>query len=134
MKRLTSVILAVALALSALGVLGARIYQKVAYGGAAPEIAFAADVLEVPTGADDAALLAGVTATDAEDGDVTASLLVEGVSGRNADGTVQVTYAAFDSDRHVTKATRAVRYTDYKPPRFALSQPLACRAGGSRVL
>lgn len=131
MKRLTSVILAVALALSALGVLGARIYQKVAYGGAAPEIAFAADVLEVPTGADDAALLAGVTATDAEDGDVTASLLVEGVSGRNADGTVQVTYAAFDSDRHVTKATRAVRYTDYKPPRFALSQPLVCRVGAA---
>ena len=124
MKRLTSVILAVALALSALGVLGARIYQKEAYGGAAPEIAFAADVLEVPTGADDAALLAGVTATDAEDGDVTASLLVEGVSGRNADGTVQVTYAAFDSDRHVTKATRAVRYTDYTPPRGRQPRPV----------
>lgn len=59
------------------------------------------------------ALLAGVTATDAEDGDVTASLLVEGISGRNDDGTVQVTYAAFDSNHHVTKATRAVRYTDY---------------------
>ena len=134
MKKLTSVILAVALALSILGMLGTRIYQAVAYGGAAPEITFDADVLEVPTGADDAALLAGVTATDAEDGDVTASLLVEGVSGRNDDGTVRVTYAAFDSDRHVTKATRAVRYTDYTPPRFALSQPLVCRTGGSRVL
>lgn len=134
MKKLTSVILAVALALSILGMLGTHIYQAVAYGGAAPEITFAADVLEVPTGADDAALLAGVTATDAEDGDVTASLLVEGVSGRNDDGTVRVTYAAFDSDRHVTKATRAVRYTDYTPPRFALSQPLICRTNGSRAL
>ena len=88
----------------------------------------------MPTGADDAVLLAGVTATDAEDGDVTASLVVEGVSGRNDDGTVRVTYAAFDSNHHVTKATRAVRYTDYVKPRFTLSQPLVCRTGGSRVL
>ena len=133
MKKLTPVILAVALALSVLGVLGTRIYQAAAYGGAAPEILFASDVISVPTGADDAALLAGVTATDAEDGDVTASLLVEGISGRNDDGTVQVTYAAFDSNHHVTKATRAVRYTDYTKPRFALTQPLVCRTGGNRV-
>ena len=134
MKKLTPVILAVALALSVLGVLGTRIYQAAAYGGAAPEILFDSEVISVPTGADDAALLAGVTATDAEDGDVTASLLVEGISGRNDDGTVQVTYAAFDSNHHVTKATRAVRYTDYTKPRFALTQPLVCRTGGNRVL
>ena len=120
MKKLTPVILAVALALSVLGVLGTRIYQAAAYGGAAPEILFDSEVISVPTGADDAALLAGVTATDAEDGDVTASLVVEGVSGRNDDGTVRVTYAAFDSNHHVTKATRAVRYTDYVKPRFTL--------------
>lgn len=134
MKKLTPVILAVALALSVLGVLGTRIYQAAAYGGAAPEILFDSEVISVPTGADDAALLAGVTATDAEDGDVTASLVVEGISGRNDDGTVRVTYAAFDSNHHVTKATRAVRYTDYVKPRFTLSQPLVCRTGGSRVL
>ena len=127
MKKLTPVILAVALALSVLGVLGTRIYQAAAYGGAAPEILFDSEVISVPTGADDAALLAGVTATDAEDGDVTASLLVEGISGRNDDGTVQVTYAAFDSNHHVTKA-------DYTKPRFSLTQPLVCRTGGSRVL
>lgn len=108
MKKLTPVILAVALALSILGVLGTRIYQAAAYGGAAPEILFDSEVISVPTGADDAALLAGVTATDAEDGDVTASLVVEGVSGRNDDGTVRVTYAAFDSNHHVTKALIAV--------------------------
>lgn len=122
------------MALSILGVMAVCIFQKIADGGASPEIVFSDDVLAVSTGADDAALLAGVTATDAEDGDVTASLLVEGVSGRNADGTVQVTYAAFDSDRHVTKATRTVRYTDYHSPRFTLSQPLICRTNGSRAL
>ena len=47
---------------------------------------------------------------------------------------MQVTYAAFDANHHVTKATRAVRYTDYTKPRFALTQPLVCRTGGSRVL
>ena len=47
---------------------------------------------------------------------------------------MQVTYAAFDSDRHVTKATRTVRYTDYHSPRFTLSQPLICRTNGSRAL
>lgn len=67
MKKLTPVILAVALALSVLGVLGTRIYQAAAYGGAAPEILFDSEVISVPTGADDAVLLAGVTATDAED-------------------------------------------------------------------
>ena len=55
MKKLTPVILAVALALSVLGVLGTRIYQAAAYGGAAPEILFDSEVISVPTGADDAA-------------------------------------------------------------------------------
>ena len=54
MKKLTPVILAVALALSVLGVLGTRIYQAAAYGGAAPEILFDSEVISVPTGADDA--------------------------------------------------------------------------------
>lgn len=134
MKKLTSVILAVAMALSILGVMAVCIFQKIADGGASPEIVFSDDVLAVSTGADDAALLAGVTATDAEDGDVTDSLVIQGRSGLSADGTVQVTYAAFDSDRHVTKATRTVRYTDYHSPRFTLSQPLICRTNGSRAL
>ena len=133
MKKLTSVILAVAMALSILGVMAVCIFQKIADGGASPEIVFSDDVLAVSTGADDAALLAGVTATDAEDGDVTDSLVIQGRSGLSADGTVQVTYAAFDSDRHVTKATRTVRYTDYHSPRFTLSQPLICRTNGSRA-
>lgn len=134
MKKLTSAILAVAMALSILGVMAVCIFQKLAYGGASPEIVFSGDELAVSTSADDAALLAGVTATDAEDGDVTDSLVVQGRSGLREDGTVQVTYAAFDSDRHVTKAVRTVRYTDYHSPRFTLSQPLICRTNSSRTL
>ena len=75
MKKLTSAILAVAMALSILGVMAVCVFQKMAYGGASPEIVFSGDELAVSTSADDAALLAGVTATDAEDGDVTDSLV-----------------------------------------------------------
>ena len=70
------------------------------------------------------ALLEGVTATDDRDGDVTASIVVENVSDIKKDGTVTVTYAAFDSSGNVAKTQRTVRYTDYEPPRFTLRESL----------
>lgn len=70
------------------------------------------------------ALLAGVTATDAEDGDVTDSLVVESIRLTGADGTVTVRYAAFDGAGNVAKAEREVRYVDYQSPRFSLQEPL----------
>ena len=35
-----------------------------------------------------------------------------------------MTYVAFDSDNHVARATRELRYTDYESPRFELTEPL----------
>lgn len=70
------------------------------------------------------ALLTGVTAMDDRDGDVTAGIVVESARNVTADGHVTVTYAAFDSSGNVTKATRTVRYTDYRGPRFTLSGSL----------
>lgn len=72
-------------------------------------------------------LLEGVTATDARDGDVTASLVVESVRGIVADKRFTVTYAAFDHSGNVTKAQRTVYYEDYVSPRFSLSVPLIFR-------
>lgn len=69
-------------------------------------------------------LLQGVTARDDVDGDVTDSLVVESVRLLRTDGTVTVTYAAFDRAGNVAKKTREVLYTDYESPRFALSQSL----------
>ncbi len=69
-------------------------------------------------------LLQGITATDDVDGDVTDSVLVESVLMKDKKGTVTVTYAAFDAAGNVTKAKRDLFYTDYKSPRFTLSQPL----------
>lgn len=70
------------------------------------------------------ALLQGVSARDRADGDVTASLAVENIRLLRNDGTVTVTYAAFDNSGNVAKQTREVRFTDYRSPRFSLSRPL----------
>lgn len=89
-----------------------------------PQITVAEEALSLSVQDPQSALLAGVTATDDRDGDVTASLVVERVKLAEDDGTVKVTYAAFDSAGNVAKATRQVRYTDYQSPRFSLDAPL----------
>lgn len=72
----------------------------------------------------DKALLQGMTAVDAKDGDVTDSLVVESISGFVEENKRYVNYAAFDSDNHVTKVSRKMTYTDYKPIQFSLEEPL----------
>jgi hypothetical protein len=69
-------------------------------------------------------LLQGVTARDAVDGDVTDSLVVESIRLLRQDGTVTVTYAAFDGSGNVSKKTREALYTDYESPRFSLNRAL----------
>lgn len=90
-----------------------------------PEITFSENLLAVSALDPSSALLQGVTATDDFDGDVTASLVVESVSLADSDGTVNVSYAAFDAAGNVAKAQRQARYMDYVSPRFTLSRPLA---------
>ena len=90
----------------------------------APEIILEDRLLEISALDPREALLKGVTARDDRDGDVTDSLVVESVRLLDRDGTVTVTYAAFDNARNVSKKTREVRYNDYESPRFSLSQPL----------
>ena len=71
------------------------------------------------------ALIKGLTATDAKDGDVSDSIIVESVGPFTGSGSRIVTYAAFDSDNHVTHTKREMIYTDYVPSRFHLSRPLS---------
>ena len=71
------------------------------------------------------ALIKGLTATDARDGDVSDSIIVESVGPFTGSGSRIVTYAAFDSDNHVTHTKREMIYTDYVPSRFHLSRPLS---------
>lgn len=117
------------LALLSLAAMGIYVYadrQNASPG--APVIEFDGERAEFSTSADEAQLLRGVSAYDAEDGDVSASLMVEGISHMLGGKTAVVTYAAFDSRGHVAKAERTVYFTDYERPAIELSGPLVFKA------
>lgn len=96
-----------------------------------PQITMAQEELSLSVGDPRERLLEGVSAQDAQDGDVTASIVVESVRGIVSDKRFTVTYAAFDAAGNVSKAQRTVFYKDYAAPRFALSAPLIFREGAS---
>lgn len=124
MKRLFAVIMLFLTALSVGGVILYSVHKTMATGGAAPEIHFAQEEIAIKTSTDDSVLLQGVTATDQEDGDVTESIMVEGVSHFVEPNVVNVTYVAYDSQNHVSRAMRRVRFTDYTGPRFSMKAPM----------
>lgn len=74
-------------------------------------------------------LLSGVTAEDPEDGDVTDSLVIEGISEFQDDGSRVVTYAAFDSTGNVSKVSRTFYYSDYTSPEIILLTDLVVQVG-----
>lgn len=90
----------------------------------APVITMDSEELEVSVTAEEAELLQGLTAADNKDGDVTANVLVEGISNITEENTATITYAAFDAAGNVAKATRTLKYTDYESPKFGQKQAL----------
>jgi len=90
----------------------------------APQIAFEDELVEISVADGKDVLLAGVSARDERDGDVTASIVIESMSPMMDEDTRVVTYAAFDGDNQVGKGQRKIRYTDYTPTRFRLTEPL----------
>ena len=83
-----------------------------------PEIHMEETTIRVPSNASEADILAGITAVDAMDGDVTGNLFVEQLSNFVEKGRRNATIAAIDSSNHVTKTSREVVYTDYHSPLF----------------
>ena len=94
-----------------------------------PVLSCDSETLEISVNDDDSVLLTGITATDAQDGDLTGRVLVSGVSRLIGDSTAKVSYAVFDSDNNMATLTRYIRYTDYRLPRFSLDAPLIYRSG-----
>ena len=121
MKKTLPILLTVLMLLSLGAVAGYRFYQKTAASPGVPSIRFTSETLSVPVNATDEELLQGVTATDPEDGNVTASLIVEGMSRLGGDNNVKVSYVAFDSKNHMARAERTVHLTDYTDTRFGLT-------------
>ena len=103
---------------------GYRAWDRMHSDTEAPEITMEAQLPELSALEQRSALLQGVSARDKRDGDVTGSLVVESVRLLRSDGTVTVTYAAFDKVGNVAKADREVRFHDYESPKFFLRQPL----------
>lgn len=94
-----------------------------------PEISCESELLEISCSYTQEELLAGVTAMDAKDGDLTDQILVSGFSRFLTPGECELSYVVFDSSEHMATLTRRVRFTDYRSPRFALAEPL-CFAEG----
>lgn len=94
-----------------------------------PVINIEEDELTVSVDVTEEELLKGVTATDAKDGDVTDTIVIENLSEFTEDNVRYVNYAAFDKDNHVSKASRKIIYSDYTSPRFEIKKPLRFSVG-----
>lgn len=99
-----------------------------------PKIEMDQYTISVSSSATEEELLAGVTAADQKDGDVTDTLIVEKMGNFIENGRREITIAAFDSNNHITKSSREVVYTDYRAPQFSLTAPLKFPVGTSNVL
>lgn len=111
-----------------------RYKQATGIDGSSPEISVNQEEMTVSVNDSRQTLLNGITAYDKKDGDVTDSLIVESISGFTKDKKRTVTYAAFDSDLHVTKTSRDISYSDYTSPVFSLESPLEFRIGTTNII
>lgn len=87
-----------------------------------PQITNSVEVLELSVQDPQEAMLRGLQAEDATDGDLTDQIMVASVSHFLEPGTVNVTYVVFDSHNNSATLTRRVHYTDYTAPEFVLEK------------
>ena len=103
------------------------IQEKTGQDNTIPSIEIPSGVLDVSIKDPQSHLLTGITARDGKDGDITSKIIIESISKFSKDRTCIVTYAVMDSDKHVAKNSRTIRYTDYTSPEFYLEKPLIFR-------
>ena len=89
-----------------------------------PQISCPKEILEISAADSEAVLLAEVTASDEQDGDLTARVTIAGISKLITNDTAKVTYQVFDSDYNMASCVRQIRYTDYRRPEFEIVEPL----------
>ena len=120
-----------ALVAAAIAFFGYLLYSRIAGKNAAPVIMCATDEIRVSVNAPKEELLIGVTAMDAEDGDLTASVFIESISPFVEKGKCTITYAVCDSGNKVAVVSRTLYYTDYHSPRFELTDDFIYSIGTS---
>ena len=101
--------------------------EQISKDNTIPSIELPSGILDVSIRDPQTHLLTGVTAQDGKDGDITSKIIIESISKFSKDRTCVVTYAVTDSDKHVAKNSRTIRYTDYTVPEFYLEKPLIFR-------
>lgn len=89
-----------------------------------PTITANSETIDIPCEYTTDQLLAGVTASDAKDGDLTSQVLVGNFTRFIDPGVCDLNYVVFDSAEHMATLTRRVHFIDYHSPRFALAEPL----------
>ena len=96
-----------------------------------PEIQNSTDLLQISVQDPPEAILRGLTATDATDGDLTNQIMVSSISHFLKPGTVNVRYVVFDKHNNSATLTRKVHYTDYTSPVFSLEKAPIYTVGNS---
>ena len=119
--KITVIIL---LVLLSLGYAATYIYFGTSDRKIPPEISCSQDLLEVSASDPESALLAGLTASDPQDGDLTHKITISGISKLVTNDTAKVTYIVFDSDDNMASCVRRIRYKDYHRPTFSIVEPL----------
>ena len=89
-----------------------------------PELTSDRDVVEIPCDYTKEQILAGLSAKDEQDGDLTSQIIAGNQSRFIEKGVCNVTYVVFDSAGQSASLTRKVRFTDYYSPRFYASDSL----------
>lgn len=98
--------------------------QRLSGRDVGPEISCPEGVLEISVRDPESLLLSGVTASDKQDGDLTAKIQILSISKLVTNNTAKVTYLVFDSDGNMDTLVRQIRYSDYSRPVFAIKRPL----------
>ena len=94
-----------------------------------PVITSDREVLELSVDYTEEDLLAGLTAWDERDGDLTGQIMAGEFSRFTRKGVCSVTYVVFDSSGQASTLSRQVEFTDYESPRLTLSRPLVFYEG-----
>lgn len=123
LQRITVVLFILVLAMY----IGTRYYYGNFVDRTPPRLTCDSETLQISINDPESAMLAGITATDDVDGDITDRVEIQGVSQLITSDTAKVTYVVFDSSNNMATCTRYVRYTDYRKPRITIRKPLVFR-------
>lgn len=101
-----------------------NIVNRVTTDSTPPVITSESDSVTVSVAAEESELLAGLTATDDEDGDLTGEIMISSMSNFTEPGKRTVSYVVFDASNNASTLRRNLEYTDYTAPQIKLTQPL----------